>query len=96
MDESLGSTQMNHDDIIRMARESGHGVQLDDGGRWGWMWNTNLKMMTDFANLVAAAERNRETALLRQAFEALDWGGGTYEKRCDAIAALQERLRETP
>lgn len=57
---------MNQDDIVRMARESGHGVQLDDRGPWGWMWNTNLKMMTDFANLVAAAERETVNAAVEQ------------------------------
>jgi len=74
---------MNRDDVIRMARESGHGVQLDDGGRWGWMWNTNLKMMTDFANLVAAAER--EACAPRAETSG-------FEMKDDLIAAAQRAL----
>ena len=43
---------MNRDDIIRMAREAGLFVETSDG--WDVWMPDNLE---DFANLVAAAER---------------------------------------
>ena len=57
---------MNRDDIIRMAREA------------GIVWNDHTvvgsseNLLECFANLVAAAEREKDTALLRQALEALE------------------------
>lgn len=81
---------MNRDDVIRMARESGHGVQLDDGGRWGWMWNTNLKMMTDFANLVAAAEREACARVCDLVAREIDDTNGTATYCAAAIRARGE------
>ena len=55
---------MTRNDIIRMAHEA-QGEALNHG-----MWSMHIEDLERFAALVAAAERNRETALLRQAFEA--------------------------
>jgi len=93
---ALGVTEkatMNRDDIIRMAKESGHGVQLDDRGPWGWMWNTNLKMMTDFAALVAAAEREACAKVCEETTAA--WTQHLYNEGCvDCAKSIRARGEE--
>ena len=54
---------MNRDDIIRMAREAGFSVRKWDDGvdevMDGDNWHIQTDQVIDFANLVAAAERNK-------------------------------------
>jgi len=62
---------MTHDDIIRMAQEAGYGEAMVD---------LHLPALIRFANLVAAAERDKDTALLRQCLESLILGAAIYPK----------------
>ena len=67
---------MTKDDIIRMAREAGLFVETSDG--WDVWMPDNLK---DFANLVAAAERER-----------LKWDGlHSCHPECDRPACVHTR-----
>lgn len=80
----MGSTEMTRDDIIRLARECG----LPD-------WEPVGEKIERFAALVA----ERDTALLRQALEALKQhiqlhDGDCICQDCAAITALRERLGE--
>ena len=69
---------MTRDDIIRMAHEAGFsdiikkGVWITDG-----CWDEELER---FAKLVAAAKREKDTALLRQCLESLILGAAIYPK----------------
>ncbi len=71
---------MTKKDIIRMAREAG-----GTDRRTGW-WDIH----TDDLEHLVALVTERDTALLRQALEALEY----YRSGGEAITALRERLGE--
>jgi len=67
---------MNRNDIIRMAHEAGmyfHDEVADP-------WTATQEELERFAELVAAAEREKDTALLRQCLESLILGAAIYPK----------------
>jgi len=72
---------MIRDDIIRMAREAGYGEAMVD---------LHLPALIRFAALVAAAEREKDTALLLKCLAAL--GSGRPDVRQIAIERLRARL----
>jgi len=69
---------MTRDDIIRMAREAGMTDSPDDYNAY---WTADsIDELERFAKLVAAAEREKDAALLRQCLESLILGAAIYPK----------------
>ena len=64
---------MNRDDIIRMAVECQLVTTANRDGIY-------MEALERFAELVAAAEREKNTALLRQCLESLILGAAIYPK----------------
>jgi len=64
---------MNRDDIIRMAIECQLVTTANRDGIY-------MEALERFAKLVAAAEREKDTALLRQCLESLILGAAIYPK----------------
>jgi hypothetical protein len=66
-------SNMTRDDIIRMAVECQLVTTTNRDGIY-------IEALERFANLVAAAEREKDTALLRQCLESLILGAAIYPK----------------
>jgi hypothetical protein len=84
---------MNRDDIIRMAREAGFELAM-----WQMSFGCEAKgtheELTLFAKLVAAAERERDTALFRQLLALCNKEGGwTLEEAADTICDIDDIVR---
>ena len=85
---------MTRDDIIRLAIEAKLVCDWDGGCASAWVEGHDL---TPYLERFAALVAERETALLRQALEALEWHieRGAWGQDLEGLtAALRERLGE--
>jgi hypothetical protein len=85
---------MTREDIIRLAIEAKLVCDWDGGCASAWVEGHDL---TPYLERFAALVAERETALLRQALEALEFESSGYcggEQTEKALTALRERLGE--
>jgi hypothetical protein len=91
---------MNRDDIIRMAREAGHAIRNIDGEDEvmdGDNYHIQTELIERFANLVAAAERERIIAKNAPEIERVNAYIKALEddlKQISSLSALCETLNK--
>lgn len=72
---------MTRDDIIRMAQQTG----------WDFGWEMTVEQVCEFANLVAAAERETCAKVCEELLSAVSTGDEHMDGVWDAINAIRER-----
>ena len=83
---------MNREDIIRMAREAGIALLLEEhAGEYGngTLENTPYPELERFANLIAAHVQQAAPPQVIHAKDCWSWGPQHYECACTEIAKLR-------